>query len=65
MVMSMDKSSLIAAVLTVFFVLALVAYRLPWAASGVASSAALGQFPKLPKSWRRFLFDEPESTSNR
>jgi hypothetical protein len=59
----MDKSSLIASTLTVLFVLGLVVYRLLWAASGVASAAGLGRLPKLPKSWRRWLFDEHEDAS--
>jgi hypothetical protein len=55
-----NKSSLIATILTVLFVSGLVVYRLLWAASGVASAAGLGRLPKLPKSWRRWLFDEHE-----
>lgn len=59
----MNKSSLIATTLTVLFVLGLVAYRLLWAASGVASAAGLGRLPKLPKSWRRWLLGEHEDAS--
>ena len=54
----MNKSSLIASTVTILFVLGIVVYRLLWAASQVASSAGLGRLPKLPKSWRRWLFDE-------
>jgi uncharacterized membrane protein YciS (DUF1049 family) len=60
----MNKSTLIASLLTVFFVLGLVIFRLLWAASQVASLASLGRLPKLPKSWRRWLFDEHNGTSN-
>lgn len=59
----MNKSALIASALTVLFVLGLVVYRLLWAASSVASAAGLGRVPKLPKSWRRGLFDEHNDTS--
>jgi hypothetical protein len=48
----MNTSNLIASVLTVLVVLGLVAYRLLWAASSVASSAGLGRMSMLPKSWR-------------
>jgi hypothetical protein len=54
----MNKSSLSASTVTILFVLGIVVYRLLWAASQVASSAGLGRLPKLPKSWRRWLFDE-------
>jgi hypothetical protein len=60
----MNTSTLIASLLTVVFVLGLVIFRLLWAASQVASLAGLGRLPKLPKSWRRWLFDEPNDTSN-
>jgi hypothetical protein len=55
----MDSSRLIASLFTVFFVLGLIIFRLLWAASSVAATAGLGRLPHLPKSWRRFLFDEP------
>jgi len=54
----MNKSAMMAAFFTVLVVLGVVAYRLLWAASSVASAAGLGRLPKLPKSWRRRLFDE-------
>jgi hypothetical protein len=60
----MNKSTLIASFFTVLFVLGLVIFRLLWAASQVASLAGLGRLPKLPKSWRRWLFDERSGTSN-
>jgi hypothetical protein len=60
----MNKSTLIASLLTVFFVLGLVIFRLLWAASQVASLAGLGRLPRLPKSWRRWLFDEHNGASN-
>jgi hypothetical protein len=60
----MNKSALIASALTVLFVLGLVAYRLLWAASSVACAAGLSRLPELPKSWRRWLFDEHDDTSN-
>ena len=54
----MNKSAMMAAFFTVLVVLGVVAYRLLWAASSVASARGLGRLPKLPKSWRRRLFDE-------
>jgi uncharacterized membrane protein YciS (DUF1049 family) len=59
----MNMSTLIASLLTVVFVLGLIIFRLLWAASQVASLAGLGRLPKLPKSWRRWLFDEHNDTS--
>ena len=53
----MNKSAVIASFFTVLIVLGVVAYRLLWAASSVASAAGLGRLRKLPKSWRRRLFD--------
>jgi hypothetical protein len=58
----MNKSNLIASVLTVLFVLGLVAYRLLWAASSVAAAAGLGRLSQLPKSWRRWLLGEHKDT---
>jgi hypothetical protein len=54
----MNKSAMIASFFTVLVVWGVVAYRLLWTASSVASAAGLGRLPKLPKSWRRRLFDE-------
>ena len=61
----MSTSSLIASAITVVFVLGLVAYRLLWAASQTASAVGLGRLPKLPKTWRRFLFGERNDTPAR
>ena len=61
----MNKSSLLASALTVIFVLGLVAYRLLWAGSQLASGAGLGRFPKFPKTLRRWLFGEPNETSTK
>jgi hypothetical protein len=60
----MDKSSLIATSLTVLLVLGLVAYRLLWAASSVASAAGLGRFSRVPKGVRRWLFGEHKDASH-
>jgi hypothetical protein len=54
----MSTSSLIASAITILY----VAYRLLWAASQTASAAGLGRLPKLPKSWRRFLFGDRDDT---
>jgi hypothetical protein len=61
----MNTASLIASAVTILFVLGIVVYRLLWAASQVASLAGLGRLPKLPKTWRRRLFDEPNDSSAR
>jgi hypothetical protein len=60
----MNKSAMIASFFTVLVVLGVVAYRLLWAASSVASAAGLGRLPKLPKGWRRWLFGEHNSSSS-
>jgi hypothetical protein len=60
----MNISTLIASLLTIVFVLGLIIFRLLWAASSVTALAGLGRLPRLPKSWRRWLFDEHKSASN-
>ena len=57
----MHISSILPVVITILFVLGLVAFRLLWGASQLTSGAALGRGPKLPKSWRRWLLDEREN----
>ena len=59
----MDKSNWIASVVTVLFVLGLVAYRLLWAASSAASATALGRLSIMPKSWHRWLLGEKKKAS--
>ncbi len=59
----MDKSRLIAPAVTALFLAGLVLYRLLWAGSSVASAAALGRLPMLPKSWQRWLLGEPTETT--
>jgi hypothetical protein len=59
-----DKSPWIAGILTVLFVLGVVAYRLLWAASSVAASAGLGRMSILPKRWRGWLLGEQSNSSN-
>ena len=60
----MSTSTLIASGVTVLIVLAAIIFRLLLGASQVAGLAALGRLPKLPKSWRRFLFDEHDDRAN-
>jgi hypothetical protein len=60
----MNPSTIVASLLTIVFVLSLIIFRLLWAASSVTALAGLGRLPKLPKSWRRWLFDEPDDASN-
>jgi hypothetical protein len=60
----MNKSAMIASFFTVLFVAGIVAYRLLWAASSVASAAGLGRLQKLPKGWRRWLLGEHDTHSN-
>jgi hypothetical protein len=59
----MKTPSLIASLSTVIFVLGLVVIRLLWAGSQLASAAALGRLPILPKSWRRWLLGEDRGAS--
>ncbi|HXX13749.1 MAG TPA: hypothetical protein VEJ47_02495 [Candidatus Eremiobacteraceae bacterium] len=54
----MHRPDLVAFAITLLIVLALVAYRLLWAASSAASGAALGRLSILPASWRRWLLGE-------
>jgi hypothetical protein len=58
----MHKSDITAAALTALCVLGLVLYRLLWAASQIAATDGLGRLPKLPKSWRRWLFGGDNTT---
>jgi len=58
----MHKSDLTAACLTALCVLGFIFYRLLWATSQIAAADALGRLPKLPKSWRRWLFGGHNST---
>jgi len=60
----MDKTTLIASLSTAAVVLAFVILRLLFAAGQVAAGAGLGRGPKLPKSWRRWLFGERNDTDN-
>ena len=59
----MHKLDIIAAALTALCVLGFVLYRLIWAGSQVAAAGGLGRLPKLPKSWRRWLFGEHNDTT--
>jgi len=61
----MSKSSLIASALTVLFVLGLVAYRLLWAGSQLASGVGLGRFPRFPKTVRRWLLGDHTDTATK
>jgi hypothetical protein len=60
----MNRSTVIASFLKVGFVLSLVIFRMVWAASSVAAAAGLGRLAKLPKTWRRWLFDEPNGIAD-
>lgn len=60
----MSSSTLVASGVTALIVLAAIIFRLLFGASQVAGLAALGRLPKLPRSWRRFLFDEHDDKSN-
>jgi len=60
----MDKSTLMATLLTVLLLLGLVVYRLLWAAPSVAAAAGLGRFSRLPKGVRRWLFGERNDASD-
>lgn len=59
----MDTSALVATGVTVLIVMGAIIFRLLFGASQVAGLAALGRLPKLPKTWRRFLFDEHDKSS--
>ena len=60
----MNTPALIATGVTVLIVLAAIIFRLLFGASQVVALAGLGRLPKLPKSWRRFLFDEHDGKSS-
>ena len=58
------------ALLTVLFVMGLVAFRLLWGGSQVAAGAGLGGLPRwLPQTWRswirRWLFGERGTLSGK
>jgi len=53
----MTIPALIASAVAVLLLIAAIAFRLLFGASQVAAAAGLGRLP-IPKSWRRFLFDE-------
>jgi hypothetical protein len=59
-----NTPTLIATGVIVLILLAAIVFRLLFGASQVAALAGLGRLPKLPKSWRRFLFDERDDKSN-
>jgi hypothetical protein len=56
----MAMPALIASGVTILAVLAAIAFRLLFGASQLAAMGGLGRLP-VPKSWRRFLFDEHTS----
>ena len=58
----MYSSTLIASLLTIAVVVGLVIFRLLRGAS-VHDMSALGRSTTLPKSWRRWLYDEHNGTS--
>ena len=59
----MHTPDILAAALTVLFVLGLVLYRVLWAGSQLAAAAGLGRFPRFPARLRRWLFGEHEPIS--
>lgn len=60
----MNTPALIASGAAVLIVVAAIVFRLLFGASQVASLAALGRLPKLPRSWERFLFGQSKDKSN-
>lgn len=58
----MDKSQLVAVVLTVLFVLGLVAFRLLWAGTQLSAGLGLHRIPGrwVPNKLKRWLFSETE-----
>ena len=60
----MNMAALIATGVTVLIVLGAIIFHLLFGASQAAALAGLGRLPNLPKSWRRFLFDEHNDKSN-
>jgi hypothetical protein len=63
----MDKSQVIASLLTALIVVGLVAYRLLWAGSQLAAGLGLNRFPNrwVPKKLRRWVFGETEPKTTR
>jgi hypothetical protein len=59
----MDKTTVAASAITFLLVLAVVVYRLLWAASAAASATALGRLSILPRSWRRWLLHDHRPAS--
>jgi hypothetical protein len=58
----MEKSQLIAAILTALVVMGLVAFRLLWASSQASAGLGLGRLPNrwIPAKLRRWLLGETE-----
>jgi hypothetical protein len=54
---------LIASGTAVLIVVVAIIFRLLFAGSQIASNAALGRLPQLPKSWRRWLLGERNHTA--
>ncbi len=60
----MNTLSLLAISLTALCIVGVILYRLAWAGSSVASAAAMGRLPKLPKRLRNWLLgDHNKATS--
>jgi hypothetical protein len=59
----MTTPNLLAISLTALCVLGVILYRVAWAGSSVASAAAMGRLPNLPKRLRSWLLGEYNKTS--
>jgi hypothetical protein len=63
----MNKSQLIASLLTALLVLGLVVYRLLWAGSQLSAGLGSNRFPNkwVPKKLKRWLLGETEPKATR
>jgi hypothetical protein len=59
----MDTPNLLAISLTALCVFGVILYRIAWAGSSVASAAAMGRLPKLPKRLRNWLLGEHDKST--
>jgi len=59
----MSTPDLLAISLTALCVIGVIVCRLAWAGSSVASAAAMGRLPKLPKRIRNWLLGDHRNTT--
>ena len=59
----MNTPNVLAISLTALCVIGIILYRVAWAGSSVASAAAMGRLPRLPKRLRNWLLGDRDKTT--